>query len=272
MLGMTLVSVLLAQDPAQFDPKWEDFVRDAARKAVDKAVKDIVNAPGGKLLVIPLTGDGGKTRSLVTDELRGGLYSTGKFASIEQTSIDKILEFLGMKGKIDEINNLEEAVKAGRSVDSDYVLFGRTIIDGRYAPHVSVTLHFRIVNVKTKQGFFIGSYSTKEEGGLFSAAHWKVKIHDMSIVWRVVIWMIVALALPFVVIAFKEAAAGSRPLMPVMMVVAFTGMDIFLAFALLGFDIDNVVAAGMFVVAMAVSLFWNLYVLAKIAQMSEHGT
>lgn len=269
---MIVLCLLLLQDPGQFDPKYKDFIEAAAEVVSREAVGDMISAPGGKLLVLPLAGDQGPTRSLVTDELKDAIVGTGKFGAIEATNTDKILEFLGLKGKIDQVTNLERAIELGVSYDADYVLFGRTDIDGRHPDkYVAVNLHFRIVEVKSKKGFFIGSYSYKKEAGLFSPTHLKVKIKDMSVVWRVVIWMIVMLALPFVVVAFKEAASGSRPLLPVMMVVVFTGVDIFLAFALLGFSIENVFAAGMFVMSMAISLFWNLFVLAKIAQMSEHG-
>jgi hypothetical protein len=264
--------LLLLQDPGQFDPKWEDLVRLAASRVAHQALEDMTTAPRGKLLVIPLAGDSGEKRSIVTDELRRTLLSSGKFTAVESNTIDKILEWLGMKGKIHEITAMEQAVQAGEAAEADYVLFGRTEIDSRFIKdRLDVSLHFRIVNVKTKLGFFIGSYTTREEASIFSPTHWKVKIREIRPFWRLLLWTVVMLGLPFVVIAFKEAAAGSRPLLPVMMVVAFTAIDVFVCFALLGFDIDSVVTAGAFVIAMVVSLFWNLFVLSRIAQMSKDG-
>jgi hypothetical protein len=270
-MSILLALAALAAQDGQFDPKWEGVVRETARDVADKAIKDMPPAPRGRLLIIPLVGDQGEKQSIVTDELGRAIFSTGKFSAIEKTAWDKIRELFGVRGVVEEVANLEKAVEVGIAADADYVLFGRTIIDTRYAKdRVDVTIHFRIANVKSKQGYFIGSY-TSRVGGFFSTAHLKAKIRDMNVVWKVVIWVIVMLALPFVVMAFKEAAGGSRPLLPVMMVVGFTGIDIFLAFAMLGFEIGTVIEAALFVVSMAVSLFWNLFVLSKIAQMSEHG-
>ena len=261
---------VLLQDPGQFDPKWEDVVKGAAARVSEQAVQDIISAPRGKLVIIPLAGDQGKERNLVTEELRAAVMATGKFEPPDKDWWDWVLDKIG-RGKIENFNSLEKAVEVGLAAKADYVLFGRTVIDGRFPPRFVVTLHFRIVDVKTKKGFFIGSYSTREEKSILSTAQWKVWMRDKSVAGRLVIWFVVMLVMPFIVLAFKEAASGTRPLLPVMMIVAFTAIDVFLSFSFLGFDIDSVMSAGVFVVSMVMSLFWNLYVLTKISQIGDHG-
>lgn len=273
------LGMAVGQDPFQPEQKYRDLIAEAARSVVQQALEEMRFSFADKsLLVIPLTGD---TNDLVTNVLGQAILGSGKFVEVRRGTWEDLMTKLGLRDPIRQVQGAKQAIEIARSFGADFVLFGRVYpgLLHRERGTIELELHFRIIRVpKTEekidaiQGVFIGTYRTREEPGLLSIVHHRMWIREHSPVGRAIFWAIVMLGLPFAVLMCKEMVTGSKPLLPVIFVVLFTGADILLAFALMGFEIDGMFQATLFIVAMASALFWNLFVVAKVGQMSGYGT
>lgn len=272
MTPVLATALFLVQiDFPKIEQNREDYLREAAAELCDRAMDEMfgIAAPDKTLLVVPLAGD---QNNIVTSELVSQIRGRGKFKVASSSSkLDQLLEWAGLKGQKEDITTSAEAIKAAQGARAQYVLFGRVAIDSRGSQRhkVGLTMHLRVVNATTGDGVFIGSFTNRTEFGLLSATRWKVWVKDQSLVARIVVWTIVMLVLPFVILMFQELLAESKPLVPVLMIVVFTGFDVLFAFVLMGFEISSVWAAGVFVVALASSLFWNLFVMSRVSAMAK---
>jgi hypothetical protein len=277
--GAILALAWPAQDPFQPEEKYHALISEAGRSVAQQAMEEMRFSFADKsILVIPLTGD---TSDIVTNLLSQAILGSGKFVEVRRSTWDDIMTRLGIREPIRQVQVSRQAVEIAQSYGADFVLFGRVYpgLLHRERGKIDLELHFRIVRVPKReeksapiQGVFIGTYRTREEPGLLSIVHHRMWIREYSAVGRVIFWAIAMLALPFLVLMFKEMVAGSKPLLPVIFVVLFTGADILLAFVLMGFEIDGMFQAALFILAMASALFWNLFVVAKVGQMSSYGT
>lgn len=277
MIFAAISAFTAAQDPFQFEEKYDPLVQEAARNVAVEAVREMRFSHSDRtLLIVPLTGD---VKEIVTNTLGSAILNTQKFVGVQRSTWDEIMTKLGIKDPIRQVQSSKEAIRVGRAYKADYVLFGRVYpgLLHREQGKVDLEVHFRIVKVPTEgdtiEGVFIGTYRTREEPGLLSIVHHRIWIREYSPVTRIIVWAIVMLSLPFAILMFKEMIGGSKPLLPVIFVVLFTGADILLSFVMMGFEIDGIFQAGLFVFGMASSLFWNLFVVAKVGQMSAgYGT
>lgn len=270
-IGLIAVPQDIEDLTSQFEEKYVELVREAAQAVADQALEEMRFAATNKsFLSLPLAGD---SRGIVTEVLASRIAGSGKFKRVERTTWDELREKLGLAEKVRAVTTSKEAIRIASDYGADYVLFGRAAIGARSRRKgkIDLEVRFRIVNVETGKGIFIGTYRTREEAGPLSITRQRMWIQDTSAVGRGIVWLIVMLSIPFVVLLFREVLGGSKPLLPVMLVVGFTGIDLLFAFVLMGFEIDGITKAGLFVVALASALFWNLFVVSKVGQLSGYA-
>lgn len=279
--GLWLTATLwmvVGQEEFQPEEKYRALIAEAGRSVAQQALEEMRFSFSDKsLLVIPLTGD---TNDIVTNILGQAILGSGKFVEVRRGTWDEVMTRLGLREPIRQVQSSRHAIEIAQSYGADFVLFGRVYpgLLHRERGRIELELHFRIVRVPKKeekaagiQGIFIGTYRTREEPGLLSIVHHRIWIREYSPIGRLMLWAIVTLSLPFVALMFKEMVTGSKPLLPVIFVVLFTGVDILFAFILMGFEIDGMFQAALFIAAVGSALFWNLFVVAKVGQMSGYG-
>ena len=124
---------------------------------------------------------------------------------------------------------------------------------------------------KAGDGLFIGRYQTSLKKSMFSVPYFRVWMYDTSKWVRVLIWCVALLILPFLTLLARESLSQAAPIVPIGLVIVMTGMDMFLALLLMGFEAGSILSWGLLVGALALSIFYNLMILAKVAQLQLPG-
>lgn len=255
--------------------KYEPFEKDAAEAIGRKLTEEIQLSvrPGARIrmLIMPLLGDSvnQNVSTAVKDAVRNS--STFIVDEVSESTLSKLLnKILGDNANKKSISTVDEAIASGREREANAVLFGevrKNYMDpekGRYV----IDTWVKIVDVKSGGYLFVGSYTNVAEPGLLSAPGIQVALYDVGTFKRIMMWVIFLLVLPLVVLFFKEAAFGNRPLVPSILMVCFTGLDLLFAYVLLNFSLDSVGSVLLFTLSILFSILWNLFILNKIYLMT----
>lgn len=255
--------------------KYEPYEKDAAQAIGRKLAEEIqvTIRPGAriKMLILPLVGDSinQNISSAVKDAIRNS--STFVVDEVSESTLSKLLnKILGDNANKKTISTVDEAIASGREREANAVLFGevrKNYMDPEKGQYV-IDTWVKIVDVKSGNYMFVGSYTNISEPGLLSAAGIQVALHDVGAFKRIMMWVIFLLVLPLVVLFFKEAAFGNRPLVPAVLMVCFTGLDLLFAYVLLNFSLDSVGSILLFTLSILISIVWNLFILNKIYLMT----
>jgi hypothetical protein len=269
LLAAGLCAVLPGAVIAQ-EEKYEPLLESSAEEVAKNVAEEIrYGNPKAKLVILPLLND---NRSLtVTNSIRSQIASSGKLIVVEKAGFwQRVKEFFTSRDPLAETaRSASEAIQIARETDADFVLFG--VVEKRQPKpeRYELEIKVRIVHIRTGDGILAGQYSNALEKGVLSLPYYRVWLYDKSTFLKILVWLIFMMVLPFVVLLFKEVAYGSRPLIPVIFVVAFTGLDVLLAYALAGFEFATLWSIMLFVLALAASIFWNLFIMNKIYAMSS---
>lgn len=252
-------------------PVKEGLARDAARAAIEDMRFRI---RGRTLAVAPFRND---PEGIVTAAFKEAISGKGDFEIKEPSTWREVWDKIVGNDK-DAPLTWKQAVELGEKLEAECVLFGRVetlaVDEGRSFADVKI----RIVYVKDTQagqkagdGLFIGRYRTNLQKTLFSMPYFRVWIYDTSRWVRVLIWCVALLILPFLTLLARDSLSQAAPIVPIGLVLLMTGVDMFLALLLMGFEAGSVLSWLLLVGALAVSIFYNLTILAKVAQLQLPG-
>ena len=126
-----LTQVLLAVAFFRVYRQWDPPPVQVHRK-LDRAIRETVEQVPGQLpnpeiaqrpiLVLPLVND---REELLTTALRKALDDDGKYRTVDQSTLNKLLTKLGIKKE--NVTNSEEAIKLARAAEAEVVLIGRVV-------------------------------------------------------------------------------------------------------------------------------------------------
>lgn len=252
-------------------PVKEGLARDAARAAVEDMRFRI---RGRTLAVAPFRND---PEGIVTAAFKEAISGKGDFEIREPSTWREVWDKIVGNDK-DAPLTWKQAVELGEKLEAECVLFGRveTMLVEENRSYADVKL--RIVYVKDTgvgqkagDGLFIGRYQTNLKKGLLSLPYFQVWMGETSAWVRVFIWCVALLILPFLTLLARDALSQAAPIVPIGIVLLMTGADLFLALLLMGFQASGILSWGLLVGALAVSIFYNLTILAKVAQLQLPG-
>lgn len=264
-----LAALLLAPLPAlaatdTLEPLKKAVAEDAARMASEDMHFRI---KGRKLVVAPFRND---PDGIVVAALKERLAAAGHFDIVEAGMLRELWDKIVGNDKEAPIT-AEKAIELGKKLGAEAVMFGRVetlaVDEGRSICDVKL----RIVVVSDGEGLFIGRYRTDLEKSVFSIPHFRVWIYDTSIFVRILIWTVALLILPFLTLLARETLQSAAPVVPIAIVLTITVADILLALLLMGFEANSIFKWILLVAALAVSIFYNLMILAKVAQLQLPG-
>jgi len=274
--GLALLCLVGAQAYHAMAPRRHqvDFLRKTvADEAVHQAVRRMPRDENVKqLLVADLPGD---HTGYLKEQLRAELRSSGKFEVADDTLVQRVKkEVLGVaksSGLIsrdlvesiegDGIRSLEAAIEFGERAGVDGVLFGEVTDFSASDKGSRVDMMLRIVDVKGKRAIFGDNIGNEVKPGPTSPSYVRARIIGSSKGWRLLTWVLVVLLLPLVLSHFltllleRESNAAN-----VMALIGLTVIDLLLAFALLGFYVASIAAAGVLIFALLLSLGYNYWI------------
>lgn len=250
-------------------PVKESLARDVAKKACDEMQ---FRWRGRKLAVAPFRND---PDGLVTTAFKDAISSKGDFEIVAPGTIREIWDKIVGNDKEAPLT-AKQAIELGQKLGAECVLFGRVetlaVDEGRSFCDVKIRIIEIDKNAPEKSnGLFIGRYRTNLEKSLFSVPYFRVWIYDTSKFVRVLIWCVALLILPFLTLLAREHLSQAPPIVPIGLVIVMTGLDMVLALLLMGFEAGSILSWGLLVGALAVSIFYNLTILAKVAQLALPG-
>jgi hypothetical protein len=246
------------------EPVRKGLAADVARLAVEDMR---FRWTGRTLAVAPFRND---PDGLVAGALKDQLEARGLFDVVEKAAWREWWDALAGNDK-DSPVGAATAIEFGKKLEAECVMFGRVeglvVDEGRSYADVKI----RIVDVKTGDGVFIGRYRTNLEKSFFSVPYFQVWIYDTSAFVRILIWAVVLLILPFFALLARESLSQAAPAVSIGLMLLLTAADVFLAVLLLGFAVDSILKWGLLVGALAVAIFYNLTILAKVADLRLPG-
>jgi len=268
-LALAVLPCFAATDT--LEPVKKGLAADAARSACEEMRFRI---KGRTLAIAPFRND---PEGLVTAAFKEAISSKGDFDVKEPSTWREVWDKIVGNDK-DAPLTWKQAVELGTKLDAECVLFGRVetlaVDEGRSYVDVKI----RIVYTKDSgtaqkagDGLFIGRYQTSLKKSMFSMPYFQVWIFDTSRWVRVLIWCVALLILPFLTLLARDSLSQAPPIIPIGLVILMTGMDMFLALLLMGFEAGSILSWLLLVGALAVSIFYNLTILAKVAQLQLPG-
>lgn len=227
-----------------------------------------------RLCVAPFRND---PEGLVTKAFSDAITGNGNFDLVTKSTIREWWDAIVGNNK-DAPLTWKQAVELGNKLDAECVLFGRVESMRVDEGHSECDVSIRIINVKDDpagmragDGIFIGRFRTKIEESFLSGPYFEVWIGSTSLWIRVLIWVVALLILPFLTLLAREHLAQAAPIVPIGLMILITGMDMVLALFMMGFAAKGILAWVLIVGALAVSIFYNLTILAKVAQLQLPG-
>ncbi|NUN50744.1 MAG: hypothetical protein HUU15_18210 [Candidatus Brocadiae bacterium] len=262
LCALLALPLLAATDT--LEPVKKGLAADVARLAVEDMR---FRWTGRSLAVAPFRND---PDGLVATALTEQLEARGLFDVVEKPTWREWWDKIVGNDKDSPIG-ADKAIEFGKKLEAECVMFGRVealvVDEGRSYADVKI----RIVDVKTGDGIFIGRYRTNLDKSVFSIPYFRVWIYDTSVFVRILIWTVGLLILPFMALLARERLSQSAPIVSIGLMLFMTGVDMVLALLLMGFEADSLLKWGLLVGALAASIFYNLTILAKVADLQMPG-
>jgi hypothetical protein len=240
--------------------------RKVAEQVCSKAVGDLPAKPGVRnVAVAAIQGD---ETGFVTAQLRDRIGASGKYEVIEQSFFQKLLREFGREEA--PVLTLADAVALGRKLGVDAVIFGTIPEYALKEQGATVRLELRMAERESGNAIFAKSYMENLGGGLASPSHWRARMADSSKGRRIFVWVCFALLLPLITAPLiRRIAAEESNAFNLAMLVAYTLVDILIAFALTGFWIPTLWTAGILLLALAASAYYNYRIATVIEELAH---
>jgi hypothetical protein len=240
--------------------------RNLAERVSEKVTSGLPRREGvPSLAVLDLVGD---EQGYVTRLLREKIAASGGYRVLEEAFLRKLLREFG--GQSLSVTRLEDAVAAARRIGVDLILFGDIPEYGVKETTGSLKLELRMAERATGQAIFAQTFAEEIGGSLVLSSYWRARIADSSKGRRIFIWIVFTLLLPLVTIPLiRRLTFEESNLVNLAMLAGYTVVDMLLALLLTGFWIPTIWTAGILILALATSGYYNYHVASLVERMSH---
>jgi hypothetical protein len=235
--------------------------RTLAEQVCSEAAEDLPQRQGvSTLAILDLAGD--SSDGFVTNTLRQRILTTGKYRLIEESFFRKLMREFGRDSA--PISRLTDAVAAARQLGVDAVLFGEIPEFTAQKDAAALKLELRMAERDSGQAVFVRSYSSSR------ADNMRARIADSSKGRRIFIWVLFTFLLPLVTVPLiRRLTAVDSNLLNLGLLLGYTLLDMFAAVLLTGFWIPTLWTAGILLLALACSGYYNYRIASFIEQMKH---
>jgi hypothetical protein len=240
--------------------------RNLAQRVCAKAADELPRRNGiPSIAVLDLAGD---VQGLVTNLLRDRIAATGEFHLMEEPFLRKLLREFGKDGA--PITRLADAVATARETGVDMIVFGEIPEFAVRQDSAALKLELRMAERASGQAIFARSYFESVGGGGLASSYWRARIADSSKGRRIFIWVAFTLLLPLVSFPLiRRLLSEDSNLLNLVLLLAYTIVDMLFALLLTGFWIPTVWTAGILVLALAASGYYNYRIAAMVDRLSH---
>jgi hypothetical protein len=240
--------------------------RNMAQRVCARAVDEIPRRNGiPSIAVLDLAGD---VQGLVTGLLRDRIAATGEFRLMDEPFFRKLLREFGKDGA--PITKLADAVATAREIGVDLIIFGEIPEFAVRQEFASLRLELRVAERASGQALFARSYAENIGGNGLASSYWRARIADSSKGRRIFIWVAFALLLPLVSLPLiRRLLAEDSNLINLAVLLAYTIVDMLFALLLTGFWIPTLWTAGILILALAASGYYNYRVAMLVDRLSH---
>ncbi len=240
--------------------------RNLAERLCAKVAGDLPKKEGvPSLAVLELAGD---RQGNVTKLLREKIAASGEFRVLEEPFLGKLLREFGGQGI--SVTRLEDAVAAARRIGVDLVLFGEIPEYDVKERTGTLKLELRVAERATGQAIFAQTFAEEMGGSLILSSYWRARIADSSKGRRIFVWIVFALLLPLLTIPLiRRLISEESNILNLATLLGYTIVDMLLALLLTGFWIPTIWTAGILILALAGSGYYN-YRIASIVERMSH--
>jgi hypothetical protein len=240
--------------------------RNLAERVCTEAVGDLPKREGvPSIAVLDLTGD---QQSFITKLLREKIAASGEFRVLDETFFHKLLREFGKDHEFSA--RLEDAVATARQIGVDLIVFGEIPEFTAKDDAATLKLELRMAERASGQAIFAHSYSESIGGSLVLSAYWRARIADSSKGRRMFIWIAFTLLLPLGTIPLiRRLTAQDSNLLNLAVLLGYTILDMLVALLLTGFWIPTLWTAGILILALVSSAYYN-YRIASFIERVRH--
>lgn len=215
------------------------------------------------LAVLPLTGDG---TGFVTIRLRERISASGKYQILEESFLRKLLR--EVRKETIATSQLNDAVTIARKLGVDAVIFGEmrefTVSDDA----ATLKLELRMAERESGQAVFARSYTERVGGTRMTSTYWRARLADSPAGARIITWVMFTLLLPLVTAPLvRRLAAEESNTVNLLMLLGYTLVDMLAAAFLTGFWIPSPWTAGLLLLALSGSGYYNYWIASFIDRM-----
>jgi hypothetical protein len=256
--------VMLFESYRVFGP-IEDSLGFMRRNLTDQicteAAEDLPQRQGvATLAILDLAGD--SSDRYISNMLRQRVQATGKYRLIEESFFRKLLREFGKDAA--PISRLTDAVVTARQLGVDAVLFGEIPEFTARKDGAALKLELRMAERDSGQAVFVRSYAS-QKGDTFRA-----RVADSSKGRRIFVWIMFTFLLPLVTVPLiRRLTSIDSNLMNLGLLLGYTLLDMFVAVLLTGFWIPTLWTAGILLLALAGSGYYNYRIASFIEQMKH---
>jgi len=241
--------------------------RNLAEQVCTEAADDLPQRSGvGTLAVLDLGGD--SNDGYVTSILRRQVEATGKYRLIDESFFRRLLREVGKDSG--PISRLSDAVATARQLGVDAVIFGEIPEYTARKDAARIRLELRMAERDSGQAVFVREYARDLGGSWTGTSYWRARIADSSKGRRIFIWVVFTFLLPLVTVPLiRRLTAVDSNLLNLGLLLGYTLLDMLLALVLTGFWIPTLWTAGILLLALAASGFYNYRIASFIEQMKH---
>jgi hypothetical protein len=205
----------------------------------------------------------------VTDQLRAQIETTGALDLHNRSLTEKTRNLLNLRHPTEAV--LEEAIEAGKRRKVDGVVYGVVHAFESHPKGARIDLEVRLVDIRSGKEVFKDRVA-EDTAAVVSGAREMMGNSSAGLAWwkRLLSWAVVVLLLPVFTIGFirtmvnrksNRANAG--------ILVIYTLVDAVLAYLMVGIPLAGWVPMLVFLVAVALALVYNIYIMSFAARLEE---
>lgn len=231
------------------DRVFDEVIRDIERRYIQHEIRK-------KLAVLDFVGDGGDT---IADVLRKRLRRKGMLVEHRKSAWKKALEKVGIGGSTD---SPEKAAKLAKELGAEAAVFGRVDEFSRDGARGAVRLEVALADAESGNEAMRQSYAALWPAGTLD------RVAGLGAGWRLLIWLGVAVLLPFGVCPLARTTLERESnALTFLLLAGMTILDVAAALFLLGFSVRTVWIALLVVGAFAAAGTYNYLVLNSYEKM-----
>jgi hypothetical protein len=231
------------------DRVLDEVIADIERRVIRHEIRK-------RLTVLDFAGERG---AYIADLLRKRLRRKGILAESRKSALRKAVEAVGLS---DTATSAPKAASVADQLGADAAVFGQVEEFSRTDREGALRLQVAVAEAASGRELMRATYARAWPGGLLDV------LASVGAGWRLLIWLGLAVVLPFAVYPIARAALEreSNPLTFLLLFV-MTALDVVAALLLLGFSVRTVWAALLIVAALGAATAYNYLVLNSYEKM-----